>query len=162
MILAAAGTSDPTAQRDLHTMATWLSAITGSRVELAFAATGSPRVSKAVSALHRGGRNRVVVASYLLFDDLFQDRLPGWRRRRGDRADGDASRNGAAHREPVPPRPDTRCGLGASAWQRLVAHLRAKTRDVLLHTRRVVARGRAPAPIAGEETTQETQPATST
>ena len=43
VILAAAGTSDPTAQSDLHMMATWLSAITGSRVELAFAATAGQR-----------------------------------------------------------------------------------------------------------------------
>ncbi|MGY4654500.1 sirohydrochlorin chelatase [Mycobacterium sp. URHB0021] len=75
VILAAAGTSDPVAGRDLHTMATWLSATTGSRAEPAFAATGLPRVPDAVSALrrHRGGR--VVVASYLLSDGLFQDRL---------------------------------------------------------------------------------------
>jgi sirohydrochlorin ferrochelatase len=45
VILAAAGTSDRGAERDLHTMATWLSAVTGSRVELAFAATGTPRVA---------------------------------------------------------------------------------------------------------------------
>jgi len=75
VILAAAGTSDRGAQRDLHTMATWLSAITGSRVELAFAATGTPRVADAVSALRRRGARRVVVASYLLSDGLFQDRL---------------------------------------------------------------------------------------
>jgi len=75
VIFAAAGTSDPVAGRDLHTMATWLSATTGSRAEPAFAATGLPRVPDAVSALrrHRGGR--VVVASYLLSDGLFQDRL---------------------------------------------------------------------------------------
>ena len=73
VILAAAGTSDPGAQRDLHTTATWLSAITGSRVELAFAAMGLPRVPDAVAALRR--RQRVVVASYLLSDGLFQDRL---------------------------------------------------------------------------------------
>jgi len=74
VILAAAGTSDPGAQRDLHTMATWLSAITDSRVELAFAATWTPRVHDAVAALRRGAR-RVVVASYLLSEGLFQDRL---------------------------------------------------------------------------------------
>jgi sirohydrochlorin ferrochelatase len=73
VILAAAGTSDPDARRDLHTTATWLSAITGSRVELAFAATGLPRVPDAVAALR--SRGRVVVASYLLSDGLFQDRL---------------------------------------------------------------------------------------
>ncbi|HKP41149.1 sirohydrochlorin chelatase [Mycobacterium sp.] len=75
VILAAAGTSDPMAQRDLHTTATGLSAITGSRVELAFAATGTPRVSDAVATLRRQRRGRIVVASYLLSDGLFQDRL---------------------------------------------------------------------------------------
>jgi sirohydrochlorin ferrochelatase len=75
VILAAAGTSDPGAQRDLHTMATWLSATTGSRVELGFAATGTPRVADAVAALRRRRKGRVVVASYLLSEGLFQDRL---------------------------------------------------------------------------------------
>jgi sirohydrochlorin ferrochelatase len=75
VILAAAGTSDPAAQRDLHTMATGLSAITGSRVELAFAATGTPRVPEAVESLRQRGARRVVVASYLLSEGLFQDRL---------------------------------------------------------------------------------------
>lgn len=74
VILAAAGTSDRVAQRDLHTTATWLSATLGSRVELAFAATGEPCVADAVAAARRTGR-RVVVASYLLSDGLFQDRL---------------------------------------------------------------------------------------
>jgi sirohydrochlorin ferrochelatase len=75
VILAAAGTSDPGARRDLHTMATWLSATTGSRVELGFAATGTPRVADAVAALRRRRKGRVVVASYLLSEGLFQDRL---------------------------------------------------------------------------------------
>lgn len=75
VILAAAGTSDPAAQRDLHTTATWLSALTGTRVDLAYAATGEPRVADAVAASRRRGRRRVVVASYLLSEGLFQDRL---------------------------------------------------------------------------------------
>jgi len=75
VVLAAAGTSDPGAQRDLHTMATGLSAITSSRVELAFAATGTPRVRDAVESLRQRGARRVVVASYLLSEGLFQDRL---------------------------------------------------------------------------------------
>lgn len=75
VVLAAAGTSDPGAQRDLHTMATWLSATTSSRVELAFAATGTPRVADAVDAMRRHGARRVAVASYLLAEGLFQDRL---------------------------------------------------------------------------------------
>ncbi|MDG4663109.1 sirohydrochlorin chelatase [Mycobacterium sp. 236(2023)] len=74
VILAAAGTSDPAAMRDLHTTATWLSATIGSRVELAFAATGEPRVADAVAAM-RGHGKRVVIASYLVSEGLFQDRL---------------------------------------------------------------------------------------
>jgi len=75
VVLAAAGTSDPGAQRDLHMTATWLSAVTSSRVELAFAATGTPRVHDAVESLRQRGARRVVVASYLLSEGLFQDRL---------------------------------------------------------------------------------------
>ncbi|MCK5752390.1 MAG: sirohydrochlorin chelatase, partial [Mycobacterium sp.] len=75
VILAAAGTSDPDAMRDLHTTATGLSAVLGSRVELAFAATGEPRVAEAVAAVRARGARRVVVASYLLSEGLFQDRL---------------------------------------------------------------------------------------
>ncbi|AFM15083.1 hypothetical protein Mycch_0258 [Mycolicibacterium chubuense NBB4] len=74
VVLAAAGTSDRTALRDLHTTAAWLSATIGSRVEPAFAATGRPRVADAVAALRTRGR-RVVVASYLLSEGMFQDRL---------------------------------------------------------------------------------------
>lgn len=75
VILTAAGTSDPAARRDLHTTAASLSATLGSRVELAFAATGEPRVADAVAQVRRRGGRRVVVASYLLSEGLFQDRL---------------------------------------------------------------------------------------
>jgi sirohydrochlorin ferrochelatase len=75
VILAAAGTSDPAARSDLHKMAASTSALTSSRVELAFAATGEPAVADAVAALRSRGARRVVVASYLLADGLFQDRL---------------------------------------------------------------------------------------
>jgi sirohydrochlorin ferrochelatase len=76
VILAAAGTSDRGALRDLHLTATWLSALTGHRVELAFAATGEPRIGDAVTAVRRRHpHRRVVVASYLLSEGLFQDRL---------------------------------------------------------------------------------------
>jgi sirohydrochlorin ferrochelatase len=75
VILAAAGTSDPSARSDLHKMAAWVSALTSSRVELAFAATGEPYVADAVAQLRCRGASRVVVASYLLADGLFQDRL---------------------------------------------------------------------------------------
>jgi sirohydrochlorin ferrochelatase len=75
VVLAAAGTSEKAARSDLHKMAAWVSALTSSRVELAFAATGEPRVADAVAALRERGARRVVVASYLLSDGLFQDRL---------------------------------------------------------------------------------------
>ena len=75
VILAVAGTSDPAARSDLHRMAAWVSALTSSRVELAFAATGEPAVADAVAQLRDRGAKRVVVASYLLADGLFQDRL---------------------------------------------------------------------------------------
>ena len=77
VVLAAAGTSDPGAQSDLRRTSALLSAVIGQRVELAYAATGEPTVTDAVSALRRGGARRVAVASYLLSDGLFQDRLRG-------------------------------------------------------------------------------------
>jgi sirohydrochlorin ferrochelatase len=75
VILAAAGTSDPTTCDDLRTTARLLSELTGSPVRLAFAATGKPSVPAAVANARTGSRSRVVVASYLLADGLFQERL---------------------------------------------------------------------------------------
>jgi sirohydrochlorin ferrochelatase len=76
VILAAAGTSDAGAQSDLRQTAAMLSALTGDRVELGYAATGAPTVADAVEAAReRRGEKRVAVASYLLADGLFQDRL---------------------------------------------------------------------------------------
>jgi sirohydrochlorin ferrochelatase len=75
VVMAAAGTSDPFARRDLRTTATLLSAAIGQRVEPAFAATGEPLVADAVAGLRARGAHRVVVTSYLLADGLFQDRL---------------------------------------------------------------------------------------
>ncbi|MDT5347821.1 MAG: hypothetical protein QOH91_1108 [Mycobacterium sp.] len=77
VILGAAGTSDRRAQADLRTTAALLSARTGSRVGVGFAATGSPDVREAVTNARRKGARRVVVASYLLADGLFQERLRG-------------------------------------------------------------------------------------
>jgi sirohydrochlorin ferrochelatase len=75
VILAPAGTSDHRARADLHTTATSLSALTGSRVSLGFAATGAPHVHQAVDSARRDGARRVAIASYLLADGLFQQRL---------------------------------------------------------------------------------------
>lgn len=75
VILAAAGTSDPAAGSDLRTTANLLSALTGSQVQLAFAATGEPSASAAVANARTRSRSRVMVASYLLADGLFQQQL---------------------------------------------------------------------------------------
>jgi sirohydrochlorin ferrochelatase len=75
VILGAAGTTDSRARADLHITATTLSALVGSRVRLGFAATGDPCVDDAVARARREGARRVAVASYLLADGLFQERL---------------------------------------------------------------------------------------
>jgi sirohydrochlorin ferrochelatase len=75
VVMAAAGTSDPSAASDVRRTAAMLSALTGDRVELAFAATGTPTVGDAVAAARGRCGRRVAVASYLLADGLFQDRL---------------------------------------------------------------------------------------
>lgn len=75
VILAAAGSSDPTAHVDLDRAAWMLSQLLGSHVELAFAATGAPTVAETVATLRSRGARRVAVASYLLADGLFQRRL---------------------------------------------------------------------------------------
>lgn len=75
VILAAAGTSDRSAQSDLRQTAAMLSALIGDRVELGYAATGAPTVAAAVEAARARGARRLTVASYLLADGLFQDRL---------------------------------------------------------------------------------------
>ncbi|OBK12398.1 sirohydrochlorin chelatase [Mycobacterium asiaticum] len=75
VLLAAAGTSDMLARSDLHGAAASLSTLIGSRVDLCFAATGSPTVSEAVAAARVRRARRVVIVSYLLADGLFQQRL---------------------------------------------------------------------------------------
>ena len=75
VILAAAGSSDPNGRADLDTAARLLSRLLGSPVELAFAASGAPAVTEAVADLRSRGAARVVIASYLLADGLFQRRL---------------------------------------------------------------------------------------
>ena len=74
VILAAAGTSDQRAHADLRTTAALLSTLLGSPVNLGFVATGEPRLHEAVAKARHGDR-RVAVASYLLADGLFQERL---------------------------------------------------------------------------------------
>lgn len=73
VVMAAAGSSDPAAHRDLQTAARLLADLVG-EVQLGFVATGAPKVADVVRALSRTGR-RVVVASYLLAPGVFHNRL---------------------------------------------------------------------------------------
>lgn len=75
VVLGAAGTSDVRALGDLRRAAAMLSAALGSRVELGYAIAGTHWVGDVVASLRERGASRVVVASYLLADGLFQDRL---------------------------------------------------------------------------------------
>ena len=102
VILAAAGTSDQTAHADLRTTATLLSTLLGSPVDLAFVATGEPRLHEAMQRVRaRSGRRRVAVASYLLADGLSRT-IAHLRRRRRQPGAGHPSRPGAAHCGPIP------------------------------------------------------------
>ncbi|WP_328355731.1 sirohydrochlorin chelatase [Mycobacterium sp. NBC_00419] len=73
VVMAAAGSSDPVAHRDLSAAATLLADLVG-EVHLAFVATGEPKVNDVVGSLARSGR-RVFVASYLLAPGVFHTRL---------------------------------------------------------------------------------------
>jgi sirohydrochlorin ferrochelatase len=75
VVLAVAGSSDPSAQADGATAARRLGRLLGAPVTLATIATGRPRVPDAVAALRDGGASRVAVASWLLAPGLFQRQL---------------------------------------------------------------------------------------
>ncbi len=79
VVLAAAGSSDRRAHVDIRTTATMLSDLVGRRVHIAFAAPskagGYPAVADVVATLRATSGRRVAVASYLLADGLFQQRL---------------------------------------------------------------------------------------
>lgn len=73
VVLAAAGSSDPRARHEVHTAANMLAHHTGP-VRVGYVATGEPRVPDMVAAARASGR-RVFIASYLLAQGLFQERL---------------------------------------------------------------------------------------
>ncbi|MGB3698993.1 MAG: CbiX/SirB N-terminal domain-containing protein [Gordonia sp. (in: high G+C Gram-positive bacteria)] len=79
VVLAAAGSADPRAQRDVETVARLLSARLAAPVHIAFASTPAdsphPSVTDAVAEARRRTGGPVAVASYLLADGLFQRRL---------------------------------------------------------------------------------------
>lgn len=75
VVFAAAGSSDRRARTDVCRAALMLGERLGEPAPVAYVATGAPRVADAVEQLRRSGRSRVFVASYLLADGLFQQRL---------------------------------------------------------------------------------------
>jgi sirohydrochlorin ferrochelatase len=75
VVLAAAGSADPVAQRTVRKLAAAWADRGWWAVEPAFASAGEPSVEAAVAALRRRGAPRVAVASYLLAPGLFADRL---------------------------------------------------------------------------------------
>ncbi|MBT0565640.1 sirohydrochlorin chelatase [Williamsia sp. CHRR-6] len=75
VILAAAGSSDPSACDDVRTAAAQLALLTDSPVDTAFITSASPRVPCAVAAARINGARRVVIAAYLLAPGLFHTRL---------------------------------------------------------------------------------------
>jgi sirohydrochlorin ferrochelatase len=74
VVMAAAGSSDPCARRELFSAATMLAEHVG-EVHLGCVATGTPRVPDVVRVLRAAGRRRIFIASYLLAPGLFHSRL---------------------------------------------------------------------------------------
>lgn len=74
VVMAAAGSSDPRARRELFCAATMLAQRVG-EVHLGFVATGVPRVRDVVRVLWAAGHKRIFIASYLLAPGLFHTRL---------------------------------------------------------------------------------------
>lgn len=73
VVMAAAGSSDPAARRELTQAAELLAELVG-EVHLGFVATGAPAVTDLVSRINRTGR-RVFIASYLLAPGVFHTKL---------------------------------------------------------------------------------------
>jgi len=74
VVMAAAGSSDPRARRELQWAAALLTTQVGP-VRLGFVATGSPQVGDLVDEMRAAGRRRIFIATYLLAPGLFHDRL---------------------------------------------------------------------------------------
>ena len=75
VVLAAAGSADPAAQRTIRELAVSWAARGWWAVEAAFASAAEPSVGATVAALRVRGAPRVAVASYLLAAGLFADRV---------------------------------------------------------------------------------------
>jgi sirohydrochlorin ferrochelatase len=77
VVLAAAGSTDPAAQRDAERQAELLAERLEAPVTAAFLSAGGPRVAEAVAELAAREHRDVAIASYLLAPGHFQDQLAG-------------------------------------------------------------------------------------
>lgn len=75
VVVAAAGSSDPQAARDVEQVVEGLRRRRGGPVLAGYGASASPSVTDAVARLRRDGCRRVVVAAYLLAPGFFHARL---------------------------------------------------------------------------------------
>lgn len=74
VVMAAAGSSDPAAHRELAKAAALLADLVG-EVHIGFVATGEPKVADVVRMVKRRRKGSVFVASYLLAPGVFHTRL---------------------------------------------------------------------------------------
>jgi sirohydrochlorin ferrochelatase len=77
VVLAAAGSTDPAAQRDAERQAELLAERLEVPVTAAFLSAAGPRVDEAVAELAARENREVAIASYLLAPGHFQDQLAG-------------------------------------------------------------------------------------
>lgn len=75
VVLAAAGSTDPTAAVAVEEVAAGLAARLGRPVTVGYGAGSAPRVPEAVAAARAIAPGRVVIASYLLAPGFFHDRV---------------------------------------------------------------------------------------
>lgn len=75
VVFAAAGSSDPRARQDVRRAAAMLTEHLDTPVRIGYVATGALRVPEVVATLRENGAHRVFIASYLLAQGLFQQRL---------------------------------------------------------------------------------------
>lgn len=75
VVLAAAGSSRPVAADDVEVAAMQLQQLWDAPVTVAYAAGARPSVPEAVAAAREAGATSVAVASYLLAEGFFHDRL---------------------------------------------------------------------------------------
>ena len=75
VVLAAAGSADPSAVDSVRTQAGLLAAELGTEVTVGFGSAAVPDVPAAVAAARAAGADRVAVAAYLLSPGQFADRL---------------------------------------------------------------------------------------